>query len=79
MKKMLLVMGIAIFSFSSCNRSIAVPNPVISAFYDQYPNVEDVEWNCGKDFYKADFVESGVKKEATFDKNGKLLRVDENM
>lgn len=82
MKKMLLAMGIATLWFSSCNRNmrnVAVPDPVMSAFIQHYPAIKDVDWSRSKGNYEAIFTENGVKKEAIFDMDGTLLRVDQQM
>jgi hypothetical protein len=72
------------FTFTGCggggdqniSTSAAVPNKVLSEFYDMYPTAEDVNWKVNDGLYEADFEVGDKEMKATYTSGGDLVRVD---
>ena len=58
-----------------------VPKPVLEAFHKAYPQAVDLKYEKedkeGKAAYEIEFNDQGIKREATFAADGKLLETEE--
>jgi hypothetical protein len=90
---LLIAIGLSIFTMQSCNNdtkdkddktisSSDVPASVQSAFSAKYSTATDVKWEDAHEdslqTFKAKFVVNGKKMKAEFDKNGGLVKEEED-
>src|ERR1700743_2684372 len=83
MKKFIVSIALSLLVFTG--RTLAatgdngVPEPVNSVFNERFPEVKDVAWETGKDFYKAGFDMRGRMVFAYFAANGDLMGIASNL
>ena len=90
---LLVAIGLSLFTIQSCNsdtktkeeKTISasdVPASVQSAFSAKYSTATDVKWEDAHEdsiqTFKAKFVVNGKKMKAEFDKNGGLVKEEED-
>lgn len=64
---------------TSCANNVAtskVPEDVVTSFNNRYPNARNVKWEMDDGNYKASFMEGVKEKEAVYQPDGDLVRVD---
>lgn len=83
MKKSILILTIAVLSFAGSafagSRGPAIPGRVTDQFSNQFAKATDVQWETGKDFFKATFEEWGRTLFAFYAFNGDLMGVASNL
>ena len=88
MKKLIMTLALAAIGFTASaqldfdmeifHRPL-VPEEVKSKFAALYSDAERVQWEMEDDNYKAEFKQDGLETEVIFDKNGDLVRAEEEI
>jgi hypothetical protein len=75
MKNILVIaMALATLCLVSCTSEVLPPQEVISAFSEQFPKAENVEWEQEDDsLWEAEFSMNGAEFSACFNETGKWL------
>ena len=73
MKKIILMLAIAVSSFSAFAREENVSKKVLDAFKTEFKTVNDAEWTAGNDYYKASFTYNEKHVFAYYSLDGDLL------
>ncbi|UXP32667.1 PepSY-like domain-containing protein [Reichenbachiella agarivorans] len=73
MNKPILVLGICLSSLMSCGHEDQVPQKVLTAFHQKFPQAKDVEWELEKEDdmeWEAEFNVNDMEYSANFDPEG---------
>jgi len=75
MKKMIMMLAIALSTLSAFAGEEIVNPKVLDAFKTKFKTAQQVEWMAGKDFYRATFVYNDKHVFAYYNPDGELLGV----
>lgn len=78
MKRMWMIVILAMIVMGACSRNVqtsAVPEEVITAFNQRYPDAVDVRWELNNGLYEAEFMVNGQEREAYYREDGSLMQV----
>ena len=79
MKKILLMLAIAISSVTAFASETNVNTKVLNAFSREFAGAKDVKWATNETFYKAAFVYNGHYVYAFYQLDGELMAVTRNI
>ena len=79
MKKILLMLAIAISSVTAFASETNVNTKVLNAFSREFAGAKDVKWTTNETFYKASFVYNGQYVYAFYQLDGELMAVTRNI
>ncbi|HLI92003.1 MAG TPA: hypothetical protein VKU83_00250 [Puia sp.] len=83
MKKSILVLALAILGFAGSafagTKDPSVPGRITDQFSNQFAKATDVQWQMGKNFFKATFEDWGRTLFAFYAFNGDLMGVASNL
>lgn len=81
MKNLFLFIGLtAILALTSCNESKKAPQEVQTALESLYPGISKVDWDDeDHSKWEAEFKNNGIKTTATFNADGSLVEVEEEI
>jgi hypothetical protein len=78
----LLTLALVFLFTTSCEESelfkkkVNVPEAVKTAFNQDYPNAEDVEWEEEGENYEVEFEDGDTEMEILYDANGTLIQIE---
>jgi hypothetical protein len=79
MKKRILLLSIALISFTAFSFAAVAPvtvsKSVVISFNKQFSNARDIKWESHADFLKAEFTMNDIVLYAYFNKSGDLIAV----
>jgi|EndMetStandDraft_4_1072995.scaffolds.fasta_scaffold11418_3 hypothetical protein len=73
MKKIIIMLAIALSTLSSFAREVEVSSRVLDAFKSEFANASEVSWTVGDNFFKAEFVYNDQHVFAFYSTKGELL------
>jgi hypothetical protein len=79
MKKIIIMLAIAISSFTAFAGEENVSSTVLNAFNKEFAGAKDVQWTTTSDYYKAAFVFNGQNINAFYHLDGELLGLTRNI
>lgn len=79
MKKIIIMLAVAISSLTAFASDKNVSSNVLNAFNKEFSGVKDVQWTSTNDYYKAEFVYNGQNVNAFYKSDGNLLAVTRNI
>ena len=74
-----LVIGLFAILLGCHNRSTSkgyIPDDILDAFNNSYPEAEKVDWQSSDGYYQVKFRENGTMKTAFYQLDGTFVRVD---
>ena len=79
-RKLLVFVFISLFFACSCGNYNSgkenddiIPETVVEEFHSEFPDVQTAGWSAAAGYYKVKFIADGLRKEVTYDKDGRLL------
>jgi hypothetical protein len=79
MKKIIIMLAIAISSISAFASDTKVNSSVLAAFSKEFAGVKNVQWSNTNDYYKADFVFNGQNVNAYYKVTGEFIALTRNI
>jgi hypothetical protein len=79
MKKIIIMLAVAISSLTAFASDKNVSSNVLNAFNKEFSGAKDVQWTSTNDYYKAEFVYNGQNVNAFYKSDGNLLAVTRNI
>jgi len=79
MKKIIIMLAIAISSFTAFAAEENVSSTVLNSFNKEFSGAKDVQWTTTADYYKANFVYNGQNVNAFYHLDGELLALTRNI
>lgn len=79
MKKIIIMLAIAISSFTAFAGEENVSSTVLNSFNKEFSGAKDVQWTTTNDYYKAAFVYNGQNVNAFYQLNGELMALTRNI
>ncbi|MGZ8557530.1 MAG: hypothetical protein ACXWWC_04330 [Chitinophagaceae bacterium] len=79
MKKIILMLAIAVSSFAAFAGEENVNTKVLNAFSREFAGAKNVKWTENKTFYKASFVFNGQYVYAFYQVDGELMAITRNI
>lgn len=75
MKKMILILAIAVSTLSAFAGEETVNSKVLNSFKSEFNDAKDVVWTTGTDFYTASFIFNNKYINAFYDTEGGLIGI----
>lgn len=79
MKKIIIMLAIALSSFSAFAGEENVSSAVLNAFNKEFAGVKDVQWTNADNYFKASFVFNGQSVSAFYQPDGELIALTRNI
>jgi len=79
MKKIIIMLAVAISSLTAFAREENVSTTVLNSFNKQFAGAKEVQWTTTNDYYKAAFVYNGQNVSAFYQLDGGLIAMTRNI
>jgi hypothetical protein len=79
MKKIIIMLAVAISSLTAFAGEENVNSTVLSAFNKEFAGAKDVQWTSAENYYKAAFVFNGQNVTAFYQLDGELMAMTRNI
>jgi len=79
MKKIIIMLAVAISSLTAFASEETVSSIVLNAFNKEFSGAKDVQWTVTNDYYKAEFVYNGQKVNAFYKSSGEMMALTRNI
>jgi len=79
MKKIIIMLAVAISSLTAFAREENVSTTVLNSFNKQFAGAKEVQWTTTNDYYKAAFVYNGQNVNAFYQLDGGLIAMTRNI
>src|SRR5687768_18617525 len=79
MKKIIIMLAVAISSLTAFAREENVSTTVLTSFNKQFTGATEVQWTTTNDYYKAAFVYNGQNVSAFYQLDGGLIAMTRNI
>src|SRR5687768_18415678 len=79
MKKIIIMLAVAISSLTAFARVENVSTTVLNSFNKQFAGAKEVQWTTTNDYYKAAFVYNGQNVSAFYQLDGGLIAMTRNI
>jgi|SRR5688572_17407598 hypothetical protein len=79
MKKIIIMLAIAISSLTAFAGEENVSSTVLNAFNKEFAGAKDVQWTSAENYYKAAFVFNGQNVTAFYQLDGELIAMTRNI
>lgn len=79
MKKIIIMLAVAISSLTAFASEETVSSTVLNAFNKQFSAAKDVQWTVTNDYYKAEFVYNGQNVNAFYKSTGEMMALTRNI
>lgn len=79
MKKIIIMLAVAISSITAFASDKNVNATVLNAFNKEFSGVKDVQWTSTNDFFKASFVYNGQNVNAFYSVDGEFIALTRNI
>ena len=79
MKKIIIMLAVAISSITAFASDNDVNATVLNAFNKEFSGAKEVQWTSTKDYYKAEFVYNGQNVNAFYRVDGEFIAVTRNI
>jgi hypothetical protein len=79
MKKIIIMLAVAISSLTAFASEGTVSSTVLNAFNKQFSAAKDVQWTVTNDYYKAEFVFNGQNVNAFYKSTGEMMALTRNI
>ncbi len=79
MKKIIIILAVAISSLTAFASEKSVSATVLNAFNKEFAGAKDVQWTSTNDYYKAAFVFNGQSVSVFYQLDGELIAMSRNI
>ena len=79
MKKIIIMLAVAISSITAFASDKNVNSNVLTAFNKEFSGVKNVQWTSTNDYYKAEFVFNGQNVNAYYKVDGEFIALTRNI
>src|SRR3990170_6245885 len=79
MKKIIIMLAVAISSLTAFAREENVSTTVLNSFNKEFAGAKEVQWTNTNDYYKAAFVYNGQNVNAFYQLDGGLIAITRNI